>query len=80
MFVLTDSDDNVVYRCPVRTLRPAAGSGLLASPAARRRMRTVVTGRRITVGEASLGVTGPDPEKLSADEARRCFGVEQGAA
>ncbi|WP_156399086.1 hypothetical protein [Methylobacterium sp. Leaf466] len=77
---MTDHDDEAVYRCPVSVLRRVPGSTIVASPAARRRMRVKVMGCEISAGEDSLGVTGPDPAKLSADEARRCFGVEQGAA
>ncbi|WP_156387800.1 MULTISPECIES: hypothetical protein [unclassified Methylobacterium] len=76
---MTDHDDEAVYRCPESVLRPVPGSAIVASPTARRRMRVNVLGGEISAGEDSLGVTGPDPAKLSADEARRCFGVEQGA-
>jgi hypothetical protein len=41
-------------------------------------MRRVSIGARLSDGAATLGMTGPDPEKLSAEEALRCFGVTQG--
>jgi len=77
---VTHDDDAVVYSCPPASLRPLPGAVILVSAAARRRMRTALAGREISAGRASLGVTGPDPEKLSAEDALRCFGVEQGAA
>ncbi|SFG65147.1 hypothetical protein [Methylobacterium gossipiicola] len=77
---MTEDDDAAVYACPPPSLRPLPGAVILVSAAARRRMRTALAGREISAGRASLGVTGPDPEKLSAEEAMRCFGVEQGAA
>ena len=42
--------------------------------------RSILGSAATLAGTASLGLTGPDPIKLSAEEALRCFGVEQGAA
>ena len=77
---MTHDDDAEVFSCPPASLRALPGAVILVSAAARRRMRTALAGREISSGNASLGVTGPDPIKLSAEEALRCFGVEQGAA
>lgn len=76
---MIDADDAEVYRCPPPSLRPVPGAVILVGAAARRRMRAALAGREISAGATSLGITGPDPVKLTADEALRCFGVEQGA-
>lgn len=63
---------------PLPSLCQVPGSPLKVDKGAAERMRMVSLGARLSDGAATLGVTGPDPAKLSADEAMRCFGVVQG--
>lgn len=75
---MIDDDDAVVFTCPPPSLRQVPGSPLKVGKGMRGLMRRVPLGAQFSAGPATLGVTGPDPEKLSAAEALRCFGVEQG--
>jgi hypothetical protein len=69
----------VIKPRPTSSLCQVPGSPLKVGKAMEPRMRRVAIGARLSDGAATLGMTGPDPEKLSAEEALRCFGVVQGA-